>query len=949
MSDEAKERALIRPSIPPLTWLVVTVWAGISVGEGVLWRSIFGVSWNGVWILGGACFALALCALFLARSTRTTMALACAGLAAGAVLGSVYWAHWAQDAGTAAGAGAEAWRVEVMSDEASGRFGSSSRARIMAPVAVGSIVTVEWPQGTQVPLLGREVKLVGSVKSVTDDQWGRRSYRSGVIGSLRARKVSDVGWAPTLRGVIGPIRSWAVSCVARVPGPGGDLLGGVLLGDRRRMAATPAETDFRTTGLTHLVAVSGSHLVVVAAVAGWLLSAIGLGRFWRSAGIAVIVGAYVVFSGVQPSAVRAWVMALAAAAAWLGGRRTDGGATLAVAAAAVLLVSPASAYDLGFRLSVAAVAGLVLLARLGTSWISPALPRRARGLAEPVSLTLAATVSTLPLTVPIFQMLSLVAPLANIAVGPIVSAVLLIGLLGLAVAALAPNAGEVVLRLAGAGGALSADLAAWLASWPHAAVPLTFPAEWGSVAAVGLIAGVWVVWPKPTRARSLGLLAVLFASISLLAVGPTARTGTTLEVLDVGQGDAVLIRDGAHEVLVDTGPSASALRAALARAQVRRLDGVVITHLHSDHAAGLPALEGLAHPGFVAFAAGALGASSEAQTVAERLCGAAGVRQLVAGEGFTVGSVEVTVVSPEAAVRDPSANESSLVLLVRSKGFSAVLTGDAESVVLDPLVEQGVLTDIDVLKVGHHGSLDAVSEPVMTALRPEYALISVGSGNRFGHPKAATVAQLSRGGSRILRTDECGDITVSIREGTYTVRTARMAARRSVRPVRCRMQRPVRGEAGAACATLSVDVTVSAARSLSTTRTHGQATFGLQTSLPDSRGAGSPARSGSRRLEEEHRRSSGPGFQPRDVRRGVRQRRRDPLGVQYAAVCVRASPCDRSWRRADAEGWGRGLGELCIGSVAHHHSGAGGQEARKEHPALQGRREAWWRDRAACT
>ena len=203
------------------------------------------------------------------------------------------------------------------------------------------------------------------------------------------------------------------------------------------MAATPAETDFRTTGLTHLVAVSGSHLVVVAAVAGWLLAAAGLGRLPRSVGIAAVVGAYVVFSGVQPSAVRAWVMAVAASAAWLGGRRSDGASTLAVAAVVVLAASPLSAFDLGFRLSVAAVAGLVLLARLGTSWIEPALPRRVRGLAEPISLTLAATLSTLPLTVPTFQMLSLVAPVANMVVGPVVSVVLLGGLAGLAALAVA--------------------------------------------------------------------------------------------------------------------------------------------------------------------------------------------------------------------------------------------------------------------------------------------------------------------------------------------------------------------------------------------------------------------------------------------------------------------------------------------------------------------------------
>ena len=197
----------------------------------------------------------------------------------------------------------------------------------------------------------------------------------------------------------------------------------------------------------------------------------------------------------------------------------------------------------------------------------------------------------------------------------------------------------------------------------------------------------------------------------------------------------------------------------------------MITHLHADHAGGLAALEGLVKVGFVGLPTGARAKRSQIISTAESLCGSDGVREVAAGDTFSAGDIALSVVSPAAAVEDASANESSVVLLATAVGFSAVLTGDAESDVLQPLVDQGALGDIDVLKVGHHGSAGAVSDSVLATLRPEYALISVGTGNKFGHPRASTLDELARGGSRVVRTDESGDITVQVGADDYAVRT----------------------------------------------------------------------------------------------------------------------------------------------------------------------------------
>jgi beta-lactamase superfamily II metal-dependent hydrolase len=120
-----------------------------------------------------------------------------------------------------------------------------------------------------------------------------------------------------------------------------------------------------------------------------------------------------------------------------------------------------------------------------------------------------------------------------------------------------------------------------------------------------------------------------------------------------------------------------------------------------------------------------------------------------------------------------SANEESIVLLAQCGDFKALLTGDAESAVLEELARAHALCDVDVLKVGHHGSNEAVDEGVLQVLRPELAVVSVGEGNRFGHPARATLDLLAACGARTLRTDKGGDITLKIDGGSATVESGR--------------------------------------------------------------------------------------------------------------------------------------------------------------------------------
>ncbi len=614
-----------------------------------------------------------------------------------------------------------------------------------------------------------------------------RAYllRQGAHMAAYASKPWDVSGKPS-GGPLAWIRDGREALSKRMDklfGAQAPLIRGMLIGERQDITEEE-QISFRRSGIAHLLSVSGLHVGFIALPLMWLLRKLALRGMHRLLAMGAALTVYCLLVGAPASTIRACVMMTLLQGAPVAGRRYDSLSALSLAFWGMLLFNPLSLWDPSLSLSCSAVLGIALLygkmqrgMMKPLKWLLRGLPETLpkwilegfpRGLASLVAVSLAAQLGTLPLVALYFNEISLLALLTNLVAVPVAGVIVVAGLVATLLSfAWGPLAYPLAWMLRGLGSALQ-FLSDTVASVSLATLRIASPPWYvvaASFAALAFLGGM-VHLGRPWRKW---LLSVTLLGGTLTLSYLLAWHGPQYVQLDVGQGDAAVLRVGGYTAVIDTGSQGNGGLADYLRHEGLSVDTLFISHPHEDHAGALADLVAEGVPiREIRMPADLTGEQMDLPAYDGIMTAAlAGIpiEPLHAGMSLELApglSVEVHGPKPQSTL---DVNDLSLVLLFDIGGVRLLTTGDLTTKA-EPLQE----VDCDILKVAHHGSSGSTSTAFLQAATPALSLISVGY-NTYGHPTQGVLDRLGEAQSRVLRTDYGGAIMLRFDGGQVGIQT----------------------------------------------------------------------------------------------------------------------------------------------------------------------------------
>ena len=535
----------------------------------------------------------------------------------------------------------------------------------------------------------------------------------------------------------------------------------LLIGDASQLSYDQ-DIAFQLTGIRHVIAVSGLHVSV-------LFTLISMATF-RKRFLTALVGipvlaVFAAAAGFTPSVSRACLMSGLMLLSQLTEKEYDGPTALAFAVLTMAVLNPMVVTAVGFQLSVCSVAGIFLCYASVNNWILDKLGRKKgktlksrlkSALSSSVAMSISAGILTTPLCAYYFGMVSLIGVVTNLLTLWLIFPIF-VGILAVCGMALFFQTGAVLLaKLVSIPMDYILTLTRLLSRFPLAAVYTTEPlvAVWLVGVYVGLAVFLLRRKRNPVRFAS---WAAIGLSAALVLSWWAPRKECTVTMLDVGQGQCILLQSRGHTFLVDCGGDHDEIAAetaakALLGMGITRLDGVIVTHYDRDHMGGVPGLLHWVDTDLLVLP------DTDDRDKGQLMTAGSGERVLVSDTMVLEdGSMKLTVFGP---VYSGYSNENSLCILFETENCDILITGDRSAFGERMLLREFKLPDVDILVAGHHGSRDSTSEELLRAVTPETVLISLSKDNNYGHPAPELLERLAEWGCEIYRTDLHGTITI---------------------------------------------------------------------------------------------------------------------------------------------------------------------------------------------
>lgn len=614
--------------------------------------------------------------------------------------------------------------------------------------------------------------LPGDVVSVTADvQSSERSkYSSGIFLTVYAEKAEVVSSGRLNLTIIGTIMTSRVKqiIVSVFPPDTYAFAEALITGDKSELSdEAQLYNALKTTGLAHIVAVSGMHLSFLISV----LSIFVKNRRRRAVSGIFLILFFMVFTGFSPSVCRAGIMYIFVLCADFTRREADPLTSLFAALLLLLLVNPYSCAGVSLQLSFLSSLGIILMSgRIYRALARPfsklgnVLCRLILPIISILSVTASALLFTVPLTALYFGCISLCAPLAALFIMGVISAAFILcacacalGFVWLPAASLAASAASFILRYISKAAIFTAGLPfssaytsnKWVIVW----LACTY--------AIILSAIIVRLAPRrcilPACISAIGLCAAI-----ILPVVFSADASLTMTALDVGQGQCIVITSGEYSAVIDCGSSSGENAGSIAVSYLRshgidNIDILILTHYHADHINGVAELLSSINTATVILPPPEDYTQRDDELIA--LAGDIGSHVIFSDEFMSVNMGD-SVFRIYPPIAGKSENERCTAVLCSENDFDILITGDMPAYCEMQLIDAWPLPDIEVLVAGHHGSATSTSEQLLQAVKPETAVISVGE-NSYGHPSPELLTRLSQYGSAVFRTDISGNVTIS--------------------------------------------------------------------------------------------------------------------------------------------------------------------------------------------